>query len=318
MTFGLCAREVGLFLLPSHITFGMETGKRRMNALKTGILMGLLFALFMGVGAMFGGKNGLVLAFFLALATNFFAYWFSDKIALMMGGAQEVSEAEAPQLYRTVGRLAANAGLPMPRVYIIPSPQPNAFATGRDPNHSAVAVTEGLLQMLSQDELEGVIAHELAHIKHRDILISSIAATIAGAIGFIAQMLQWGAIFGTARDEDGEHVNPFAAMIAAMFIGLAATLIQLAISRAREYEADRGGAEICGRPLSLANALRKIEYAAERIPMSVNPAASHMYIVNPLGGDLLRGVMNMMRTHPETADRIRRLEQMAYRMGIAV
>jgi len=280
--------------------------------------MGLLFALFMGVGAMFGGKNGLVLAFFLALATNFFAYWFSDKIALMMGGAQEVSEAEAPQLYRTVGRLAANAGLPMPRVYIIPSPQPNAFATGRDPNHSAVAVTEGLLQMLSQDELEGVIAHELAHIKHRDILISSIAATIAGAIGFIAQMLQWGAIFGTARDEDGEHVNPFAAMIAAMFIGLAATLIQLAISRAREYEADRGGAEICGRPLSLANALRKIEYAAERIPMSVNPAASHMYIVNPLGGDLLRGVMNMMRTHPETADRIRRLEQMAYRMGIAV
>lgn len=289
-----------------------------MNALKTGILMGLLFALFMGVGAMFGGKNGLVLAFFLALATNFFAYWFSDKIALMMGGAQEVSEAEAPQLYRTVRRLAMNAGLPMPRVYIIPSPQPNAFATGRDPNHSAVAVTEGLLQMLSQDELEGVIAHELAHIKHRDILISSIAATIAGAIGFIAQMLQWGAIFGTARDEEGEHVNPLAAIFVAMFIGVAATLIQLAISRAREYEADRGGAEICGRPLSLANALRKIEYAAERMPMHVNPAASHMYIINPLGGDLLRGMMNLMRTHPDTADRIQRLEQMAYRMGVAV
>lgn len=289
-----------------------------MNALKTGILMGLLFALFMGVGAMFGGKNGLVLAFFLALATNFFAYWFSDKIALMMGGAQEVSEAKAPQLYRTVRRLAMNAGLPMPRVYIIPSPQPNAFATGRDPNHSAVAVTEGLLQMLSQDELEGVIAHELAHIKHRDILISSIAATIAGAIGFIAQMLQWGAIFGTARDEEGEHVNPLAAIFVAMFIGVAATLIQLAISRAREYEADRGGAEICGRPLSLANALRKIEYAAERMPMHVNPAASHMYIINPLGGDLLRGMMNLMRTHPDTADRIQRLEQMAYRMGVAV
>lgn len=289
-----------------------------MNALKTGILMGLLFALFMGVGAMFGGKNGLVLAFFLALATNFFAYWFSDKIALMMGGAQEVSEAEAPQLYRTVRRLAMNAGLPMPRVYIIPSPQPNAFATGRDPNHSAVAVTEGLMQMLSQDELEGVIAHELAHIKHRDILISSIAATIAGAIGFIAQMLQWGAIFGTARDEEGEHVNPLAAIFVAMFIGVAATLIQLAISRAREYEADRGGAEICGRPLSLANALRKIEYAAERMPMHVNPAASHMYIINPLGGDLLRGMMNLMRTHPDTADRIQRLEQMAYRMGVAV
>lgn len=289
-----------------------------MNALKTGILMGLLFALFMGVGAMFGGKNGLVLAFFLALATNFFAYWFSDKIALMMGGAQEVSEAEAPQLYRTVRRLAMNAGLPMPSLYIIPSPQPNAFATGRDPNHSAVAVTEGLLQMLSQDELEGVIAHELAHIKHRDILISSIAATIAGAIGFIAQMLQWGAIFGTARDEEGEHVNPLAAIFVAMFIGVAATLIQLAISRAREYEADRGGAEICGRPLSLANALRKIEYAAERMPMHVNPAASHMYIINPLGGDLLRGMMNLMRTHPDTADRIQRLEQMAYRMGVAV
>lgn len=289
-----------------------------MNALKTGILMVALFALFMFVGSWVGGRNGMVIAFFLALAMNFFAYWFSDKIALMMGGAQEVSEAEAPQLYRTVGRLAVNAGLPMPRVYVIPSPQPNAFATGRDPNHSAVAVTQGLMQMLSQDELEGVIAHELAHIKHRDILISSIAATIAGAIGLIAQMLQFSAIFGGARDEDGEHVNPLAALIGAMLIGLVATLIQLAISRAREYEADRGGAEICGRPLSLANALRKIEYAAERMPMNVNPAASHMYIINPLGGDLLRGMMSLMRTHPETADRIQRLEQMAYHMGVRV
>jgi heat shock protein HtpX len=284
-----------------------------LNTLKTGLLMAVLFGLFMLVGRLLAGSNGLIIGFAFALATNFFAYWFSDKVALAMSGAQEVSEAQAPQLYRIVGRLATAAGLPMPRVYIIPSPQPNAFATGRDPSHAAVAVTQGILQALSQDELEGVLAHELAHVRNRDILISSIAAVFVGTLSFLAQ---FAFLFGgRGRDDDREGANPFVALIAALASYVAAVMIQLAISRAREYEADRVGAEICGRPLSLANALRRIEHTAERMPVAVNPATSHMYIINPLGGDALKSLAALFRTHPLTEDRVARLEAMARAMG---
>jgi heat shock protein HtpX len=288
-----------------------------MNTLKTGLLMVALFALLMGLGTLFGGKQGLIIGFGLALATNFFAYWFSDKMALSMSGAQEIDESQAPDLFRMIARLAQSAGLPMPRVYIIPSEQPNAFATGRDPNHSAVAVTQGILQLLSPEELEGVLAHELAHVTHRDILISSIAATIAGAIGFIAQMAQFNAMFGGYRgdNEEGRGGNPLLLLVGAMVAAVAGTIIQLAISRTREFAADRGGAEICGNPLALASALQRIEYAAERMPMNVNPAAAHMYIINPLGGDALQSIAALFRTHPPTEERIARLQAMASEMG---
>jgi heat shock protein HtpX len=283
-----------------------------MNALKTGLLMVALFALLMGLGSLFGGRNGLVIGFVFALGTNFFAYWFSDRVALSMSGAQEVDEAQAPQLYRMVERLAQRAGIPTPRLYVIPSAQPNAFATGRNPNHAAVAVTEGIMQLLSQEELEGVIAHELAHVRHRDILISSIAATIVGTISFVAQ---FGMMFGGMRDDREEGANPLVALLAAFAAMIAGTMIQLGISRAREYEADRGGAEICGNPLALASALRRIEAVAERMPMNVNPASAHMYIINPLGGDALQSLAALFRTHPLTEDRVARLEEMAYASG---
>ena len=290
-----------------------------MNALKTGLLMVVLFAIFMGVGALFGGRSGLIIGFGLALVMNFFAYWFSDKVALSMTRAQEVSQADAPQLYGMVANLAQRAELPMPRVYIIPSDQPNAFATGRDPNHSAVAVTEGIMRALPPDELEGVMAHELAHIKNRDILISSVAATVVGAIGFLAQMAQWGAMFGgyhRGDDDEGGGGNPLLILVGTLIASLAATLVQLAISRSREFEADRIGAQICGRPLSLANALQRIEHSAERMPMNMNPAASHMFIINPLGGDRLRSIAALFRTHPLTEDRVAALHQQAAEMGM--
>jgi len=285
---------------------------QEVNALKTGLLMVVLFALFMGLGRLIGGPSGLLVGFALALVMNFVAYWFSDKMALAVSGAQQVSESEAPGLYRVVADLARRASLPMPRVYVIPSMQPNAFATGRNPSNAAVAVTEGLLRMMSVDELEGVVAHELAHIRNRDILISSIAATIVGAISLVTQMLQFRALFGGGRDDDGESANPLAALLTAVVFGIAATLVQLAISRAREYEADRVGAQISGNPLALASALRRIEGAAERMPMAVSPAASHMYIINPLGGDSLRSLAALFRTHPLTEERVARLEAMAY------
>jgi len=284
------------------------------NTLKTGILMAALFGLFMLIGRWLGGPNGLILGFMVALGTNFFAYWFSDKVALSMSGAQPLDEREAPELFRMVRRLSASAGIPMPALYVIPSPQPNAFATGRDPNHAAVAVTEGIVRALTPDELEGVIAHELAHVKHRDILISSIAATMAGAISLVAQMLQFRLMFGgmgRSDDEEGGGSNPLALLAGMILAPVAAMLIQMAISRAREFEADRGGAQISGRPLSLASALRKIERAAEIMPMNVNPAAAHMYIANPLGGDMLTGLAALFRTHPPTEERIARLEAMA-------
>lgn len=286
-----------------------------MNTLKTGILMVALFALFMGLGRILGGANGLVIGFVLALGMNFFSYWFSDRVALSMSGAEPVSEAEAPELYSVVRDLSGRAGLPMPRVYVIPTDQPNAFATGRNPHHAAVAATEGLLQMLSRDELEGVMAHELAHVRNHDILVSSIAATMVGTITMVTQILQMQAFYGGGRDDDDGGANPLVALVAALVTYFAAILIQLAISRSREYEADRVGARISGQPLGLAHALLRIEGMATRRPMRVNPATSHMYIVNPLGQAVSRGLASAFRTHPLTEDRVRRLEAMAYDIG---
>ena len=274
--------------------------------------MAALFGLFMLIGRLLGGPNGLILGFAFALIMNFSAYWFSDKMALAANGAQPVSESEAPDLYRMIGRIAHNAGLPMPRVYIIPTDQPNAFATGRDPDHAAVAVTEGLWRSLRPEELEGVLAHEMAHVKNRDILISSIAATIAGAISLVAQ---FGFLFmGDSRDRD-RGANPLVVLATLILAPIAAMLIQLAVSRSREYEADRVGAQLCGRPLALAGALHKIETVAERMPLDVNPATSHMFIINPLGGDALKSMAALFRTHPLTADRIARLQAQAREMG---
>jgi heat shock protein HtpX len=282
------------------------------NNFKTFVLLAGLTALLLGAGQLMGGRNGLMIALGLTLVMNFVGYWFSDKIALSMSGAQEVSAAEAPDLHRMVEDLSRRANLPKPRIYIIPSPQPNAFATGRNPQHSAVAATEGIMQMLSRDELEGVMAHELAHIKNRDILISSVAAVLAGALTHLAHMLQWSMMFGgfggNSDDEDsgaGGIVGAIAMMILAP---IAAMLIQMAISRSREFEADRTGAQICGRPLSLANALLKLERGAQLIPMHADPATAHMYIVNPLRGAALASLFS---THPATEQRVARLQALA-------
>ncbi len=278
-----------------------------MNTLKTMVLLVTLTVMFIFIGALLGGKSGMTIALFMALAMNFFAYWFSDKIVLRMYGAKEVSEVEAPELYSIVRTLAQRAGLPMPKVYIIDADQPNAFATGRNPGHGAVAVTTGIMRLLDRNELAGVIAHELTHIKNRDILVSTIAATIAGAISYLAQMAQWAMIFGGRRDDD-EAGNPVAALVMMIVAPIAAMLVQLAISRTREYGADAGGARIVGNPLYLANALKKLHYASQRIPLEANPATSHMFIVNPLSGGTL---VKLFSTHPPIEERIARLEAMA-------
>ena len=279
-----------------------------MNAMRTTVLMALLVGLFMMVGGAIAGSRGMMMGLTFAAVTNLAAYWFSDKLALMMSGAQEVSPAEAPDLHRMVASVARQAGVPMPRVYMIPQEQPNAFATGRDPQHAAVAVTEGLLQLMSREELEAVLAHEMAHVKHRDILISSIAATVAGAISMLPRMIFF---FGPGdrRDDDGGGI--FGVLAAMIIAPIAAVLIQLAISRAREFEADAGAARITGNPLALASALQRLEGMARRAPMNVNAAASHMYIINPLGGDILRGIGGLFRTHPHTEPRVARLRQIA-------
>lgn len=271
--------------------------------MKTGFLMAILTALFMVAGQALGGQSGMMFALFMALAMNFFSYWFSDKIALKMGGAQEVTPQEAPELHGMVSGLANRASLPKPRVYVIRNDTPNAFATGRNPEHGAVAVTTGLMRILDRDELEGVIAHELGHIKNRDILISSIAATMAGAISYLATMAQWAMIFGGRSDDDegGGLIGSLAMMIVAP---LAAMLIQFAISRSREYQADATGAAICGRPGSLASALGKLENYNRQVPMNVNPATAQMYIVNPLSA---RKFANLFSTHPPIQERISRL-----------
>jgi heat shock protein HtpX len=280
-----------------------------MNYFKTFLLMLLLTGLFILVGTAIGGKNGAVIAFIFAALMNFVAYWFSDKIVLKMYGAKEVSQSEASELYRIVAELTSKASMPMPKVYIMDNDTPNAFATGRNPDHAAVAVTTGLMRILSKDELTGVIGHELSHIKHRDILISTIAATLAGAIGMLASMARWGAIFGGGRsEEDGRGGGNFLfVFIATMIASIAAVLIQMAISRSREYMADQGGAHL-SHPLSLSKALGKLEMAARRIPMEANPSTAHMFIVNPLSGG---GVLSLFSTHPPIQERVARLEEMA-------
>lgn len=284
-----------------------------MNGLKTMVLMVALTLMLVAIGGVIGGKSGMTFALIMAFGMNFLTYWFSDKIVLKMYGAHQVTETEAPELYGMVRRLSHKAELPMPKVYTINEDQPNAFATGRNPEHGAVAVTSGIMRILSREELEGVLAHELAHIKHRDILVSTVAAAIAGAISYLAQMAQWAMIFGGGRSsDDDERGSPIAAIVMMIVGPIAAMLVQMAISRSREYGADEGGAKIAGNPLYLANALKKLHMATQRIPMDANPATSHMFIVNPLSGG---GIIKLFSTHPPMEERIARLESM--RMGRA-
>lgn len=279
-----------------------------MGTVKTVGLMVLMMALMMLVGQWLGQEQGLVTAFVISLLMNFGMYWFSDKLVLMSYGAQQVSEQEAPRLHALVRKLAAQAELPMPKVYIIPSQNPNAFATGRNPDHAAVAATEGILKMLSEDELEGVISHELAHVKHRDILTGTIVAAMAGAITFLTRMAMYASIFG-GGNRDRESSNPLGEILILILAPIAAMLIQFAVSRSREFAADESGARLSGRPLSLANALRKLEKGAERYPMeNAGTATAHMFIVNPLRGG---GIVKLFSTHPPTEERISRLEQLA-------
>lgn len=269
--------------------------------------MGILSVILVLIGGAVGGNNGAALFFLISLAMNFFSYYFSDKIAIKMTGSQPVSKEEAPELYNIVGGLAKRAGLPMPRLYITPSTQPNAFATGRNPEHAAVAVTKGLLQILNRSELEGVLAHELAHIKNRDVLLGTIAATFAGAIAMIANIIKWGAIFGMGRDDNEGGGNFIGAIALAIIAPLAAMIIQMSISRSREYQADASGAQFAGSAGGLANALLKLENAARRVPMQVNPATSHLFIVNPLSG---ASVARLFSTHPPIEERVKRLSSM--------
>lgn len=280
-----------------------------MNTIKTGLLLGALTGLLMLIGGYFGGQQGVVVAFVFAMVLNFGSYWFSDKLVLSMYHAQPVSESEAPELYATVKTLALKASLPMPRVYIIPGDTPNAFATGRNEHHAVVAVTEGLLRILTREELEGVISHELTHIKQRDILIGSIAATLAGAIVMLANMAQWAAMFGGASrdDDEGGGGGIVGLIVMAILAPVAATIIQMAISRSREYLADAGGAKVSGKPYALAGALEKLSRAAQAIPLEANPSTAHMFIVNPLTG---RSLMNLFSTHPPVEERIARLRSM--------
>ncbi len=275
------------------------------NGIKTALLLGLMSAVLLALGEWLGGSTGLVVAFAFAAIMNLGSYWFSDKIVLSMYRAQPVGP-EHP-LYRIVERLTQRAGLPMPKVYIIPDPSPNAFATGRNPSHAAVAATQGILQVLSEHELEGVIAHELAHVKHRDILISSVAATMAAAIMMVARMAHFAALFGGygGRDEGRDRGNNPIALLAMMILApVAAMLIQMAISRSREFAADAGGASIAGNPYGLADALRKIDAATKQVPLDANPATAHMFIVKPFSG---RGITSLFSSHPPTEARIRAL-----------
>jgi heat shock protein HtpX len=279
-----------------------------MNTIKTLVLLVTLTLILVWAGAAMGGKQGMTIALIFALGMNFFAYWFSDKIVLKMYGAKQITESEAPDLYSIVRMLSQKAELPMPKVYIIDQEQPNAFATGRNPKHAAVAVTKGIIRILSREELQGVIGHELAHVKHRDILVSTIAATIAGAISYLAQMAQWAMIFGGHRGDDDEGRSPMAAIVMMIVGPIAAMIIQMAISRSREYAADQGGAKIAGNPRYLAGALKKLHMASQKIPMDANPSTSHMFIVNPLSGG---GILKLFSTHPPIEERISRLESMS-------
>ncbi len=284
-----------------------------MNGIKTTILLATLTGILVAVGGMLGGQQGMLIALVFAAAMNFFSYWFSDKIVLRMYGAHEADEREAPELYGMVRELTERARMPMPRVYVIPQEQPNAFATGRNPSHAAVAATEGILSRLSRDELRGVLAHELGHVRNRDILISSVAATIAGAISMLAHVVQWGAMFGGLggrSDEEGNGGGNIIGLLATIIVApLVAMIVQMAISRTREFSADASGAELSGTPMSLANALRKLEAYAHRIPMTAgNEGSAHMFIVHPFAGG---GLMRLFSTHPSTEERVARLEAMA-------
>jgi len=285
-----------------------------MNLFRTAILMAFLTGLFIAIGYLIGGQSGMVLAFLFAAGTNLFAYWNSDKLVLRMYNAQEVDESSAPELVHLVRRLAENAGLPMPKVYIAQNPQPNAFATGRNPEHAAVCVTTGLLDRLSEEELAGVLAHELSHVKNRDTLIMTITATIAGAISMLAN---FAFMFGATRDRRSNPLGPIGAIVIMIVAPLAAMLVQMAISRTREFEADRSGALISGRPLWLASALQRISSdvrQVDNVEAETHPATAHMFIINPLHG---RSFGSMFATHPSTEERVARLEQMAAEMGQA-
>src|SRR5574337_251527 len=282
---------------------------RYMNTVKTVGLMTFMMVLFVAIGGAIGGRSGMIMAVMIAAIMNVGMYWFSDKLVLGMYRAQPVTEEQAPELYSIVRSLTQKAGMPMPKVYIIPEETPNAFATGRNPEHAVVAVTQGITRILSREELAGVIAHELAHIRHRDMLTGTIVATIAGAISMLAQMAQWAMIFGGSRRDDDEGGNPIAALVMMIVAPIAAMLVQMAISRTREYEADKGGAHLAGDPHWLANALLKLERGNQVIPMDdAKPATAHMFIVNPLHGG---GLMNLFSTHPRSAERVKRLEEMA-------
>jgi heat shock protein HtpX len=275
------------------------------NNIKTVVLLALIGALFLGVGSLFG-QGGLVIGLILGLVFVGGSYWFSDKIAVRAAGAKPVTEQEAPQLYAIVRDLTQRAHMPMPQVYISPASQPNAFATGRNPQHAAVAVTQGLLQVVDQDELRGVLAHEISHVRNRDILISSVAAAVALGITFLARMAMWGAIFGGGGGRDRDGGNVFGALAMMILAPIAATMLQLALSRSREYEADRSGAELIGTGEPLARALQKIDAYAKQIPMDVDPAHATAYIINPLTGRQVQ-FNNLFQTHPPTEDRIARL-----------
>jgi len=283
-----------------------------MNGFRTAILLAVLTALLVWLGDLFGGRQGAIMALVIAGAMNFISYWFSDKIVIKMYGGREVTAQEDPELYGLVQNIAQRANLPMPRVYTLPQDTPNAFATGRNPEHAAVAVTDGIRRILDKRELSAVLGHELAHVSNRDILVSTIAATLAGAISYLAQMAQWAAIFGGGRDRDREGGSGISLIVMMIVAPLAAMLIQMAVSRSREYGADAGGAKTTGDPLALASALRKLQMGAERIPLEANSATAtataHLFIVNPLTAG---GLASLFSTHPPMEDRIARLEAMA-------
>ena len=276
------------------------------NTFKTAVLLGALTGLLVVFGKFFGGQQGMVIAFAFALLMNVGAYWFSDRIILAMYGAKEVSEAQAPDLVAMVRGLAQRARLPMPRVYVIPTASPNAFATGRNPQHAAVAVTEGILRLMDREELEGVLAHELAHVRNRDTLISTIAATLAGVIMMLANMARWAAFFGGSRDEE-DRGGVLGLVVMAVLAPIAAFLIQMAISRAREYLADATAAQITKKPGALASALLRLQQASHHVPLEANPATAHLFIVNPLSG---RSFLSLFSTHPPTEERVARLRAM--------
>lgn len=279
-----------------------------MNNFKAWVLMAALTALLVIIGGAIGGNNGALMFFFIAMAINFFSYYNSDKIAIKMTGSKPIAENEAPELYSIVRNLCHKANMPMPKIYRTPSPQPNAFATGRNPENSAVAVTDGLMRILNRSEVEGVLAHELAHIKNRDVLVGTIAAALAGAITMIANMLQWGLIFGMGRESEEDGALGLVSTLAMIILApIAAMIIQMAISRSREYMADETGARIAGSPDGLANALLKLERSARQIPMEVNPSASHLFIVNPLFG---KSMARLFSTHPPIEERVEKLRSM--------